>query len=57
MSLNVRFKVDLPEGVTATDEEVLAWLRFNLGENGELRLSNPLSDYEVEAKPFSVCVD
>jgi hypothetical protein len=33
----------------ATDEEVRAWLDFNLGCRGALNTDNPLSDYDVEA--------
>lgn len=41
----VRFTVRVPDDVQATREEVEAWLRFELHDNGELSLQNPLHEH------------
>lgn len=41
----VRFSVRVPDEVQATREEVEAWLRFELHDNGELSVQNPLSEH------------
>lgn len=52
MRIKVEFEVDLP--VDADDQQIQEWLSFGLGERGEMKLSNPLSDHDIEAVSFTV---
>jgi len=45
--IDVRMTVRLPRAASA--HEVEAWLKFQLGVNGSLSISNPLIDEDVEA--------
>ena len=49
----VRCEVEVPDELGATDTQVLAWVRFNLNENGILEPS-PIQEREFEPVPFSV---
>jgi hypothetical protein len=48
----VRFSVDIP--CEATYEEIEEWLRFELHERAKMKVSNPLSDFEMAANYGSV---
>ena len=50
--VSVEFKLIVP--VECTDNELLAWLRFELHDNCDLSLTNPLSRYAINPVPFSV---
>ena len=50
--ISVEFQLTVP--VECTDDELLAWLRFELHDNCDLPLSNPLSRYDINPVPFSV---
>ena len=49
---DVRFTVAIPD--EATENEILEWLRFELGDNGEMSQENPLVDTELEGKSITV---
>ena len=49
----VRCEVEVPDKLSATDEEVVDWVRFNLGAIGSLGPS-PLQHRDFQAVPFSV---
>ena len=49
---DVRFTVAIPD--IATENEILEWLRFELGDNGEMSQENPLVDTELEGKSISI---
>jgi hypothetical protein len=52
---NVNFSVDIPDE-NATDYDVLEWLKYELGITGDIQLSNPLADHEIEAESL-ICVE
>ena len=39
--ISVEFEVDVPESVSERD--LMEWLRFELGYNGQIELSNPMT--------------
>ena len=43
----VEFEVDVPIGTKP--EDVIEWLRYELGDNGQISGSNPMSEYDLEA--------
>ena len=45
--VHIEFDVELPK-IEATTNEVEEWLRFNLHDNGCMKMNNPLEAYEVE---------
>jgi hypothetical protein len=47
MRVRVEFDVEIPE-VGATDDQIIEWLRFNLHDNGSMRIDNPLGHAEPE---------
>ena len=47
MRKKVSFEIEVPDSVTY--EELLAWLRFELGEIRELKRAKALADVELEA--------
>ena len=49
---DVRFTVAIPD--IATENEILEWLRFELGDNGEMSQENPLVDTELVGKSITV---
>jgi hypothetical protein len=52
MLKRIQFDVRIPDGIS--DKAILEWLRFELGANGALLDSNPLSDTELEAEFASI---
>lgn len=44
----VRFRVRVPDGIQASDEQVQEWLRFNCRDNAEMRNDNPLAFRDPE---------
>ena len=49
MTKEILIKVSTPEGVECTDKEFKDWVLYELGCVGGISISNPLSDYELEA--------
>ena len=49
--IDVTFTMALPD-IDASDIEISEWLAFELHANGEMSMSNPLSDREIEAEPW-----
>ncbi len=55
MRLKVTFETVLPETTERpTNDQILAWLHWELHANSELSLANPLSRKELEADFWSV---
>lgn len=52
ISRKVTFRIDVPNDVS--DDDILRWLRYELGELGDLSLDNPMSDVDLEAEFGSV---
>lgn len=52
MKRRVEFTVDVPDN--CSEEDLREWLRFRLGENGEMMGSNLLVDRELEAQGVTV---
>lgn len=50
MEVEVRFKVKIPEfnGALPNDSQIEEWLRYELNDNGQMMLTNPLCDTEIE---------
>ena len=46
-TFKVQFEVSLPADTSLENAE--EWVRFQLGANGCMKLSNPLSDRDLEA--------
>ena len=46
-TFKVQFEVNLPTETTLANAE--EWVRFQLGANGDMKLSNPLSERDLEA--------
>ncbi len=46
-TFKVQFEVNLPADTSLENAE--EWVRFQLGANGCMKLSNPLSDRDLEA--------
>ena len=44
----VEFEIELPDNLT--EAEIEEWLRFVLGENGQMKVRNPLSSTRLEAQ-------
>ncbi len=55
MRQKISFEVEVPESVGYDD--LLAWLRFELGEIGEIKSTNPLADKELEAEYETVKIE
>lgn len=53
MRISVRFSVDIPDFPGLDHAAIQQWLEFNLGATSQLRES-PISDHDLEARPFSV---
>ena len=49
---DVRFTVAIPD--EATENEILEWLRFALGDTCDMSLENPLVDTELDGKSISI---
>ena len=49
---DVRFTVAIPD--IATENEILEWLRFALGDTCDMSIENPLVDTELEGKSITV---
>ena len=49
---DVRFTVAIPD--EATENEILEWLRFALGDTCDMSIENPLVDTELEGKSISI---
>jgi hypothetical protein len=49
---DVRFTVAIPDEVR--ENEILAWLRFKLGDTYEISVNNPLENTELEGKSITV---
>jgi hypothetical protein len=50
MEVEIKFRVRIPEvnGIAPNDEQIEEWLRYELNDNGNMKLSNPLSKEMVE---------
>ena len=48
----VEFEIEIPDDVT--NDQLYDWLRFELGENGRLDGTNPLTKTELKSKNFSL---
>jgi len=49
MRIAVKFDIELPRiERPATDAEIEEWLRFELHDNGSMRMANPFADRAVE---------
>jgi hypothetical protein len=49
---DVTFTIQVPDNIS--DNDLLAWLRYNLHDVCELSLKNPLADTELEGRSITV---
>ena len=52
MKFRISFTVRIPGSPSI--EDVTAWARFVLGQTGDLLVSNPLSEFELDAEYVEV---
>ncbi len=48
MRIRVTMDVDVPEGVTESDL-IDEWVNFETGTRADINVSNPLSEYDLQA--------
>lgn len=51
MKVEIKFKVDVPDDVGATEEQIEDWLRFSFHDSCDIDGSNPLLDQHGDAEP------
>ena len=52
MKIKVEFEAEIPDG--KIDDDIEEWLRFEIGENGQMSGNNPLVNTPLIPFPFSV---
>lgn len=52
--IKIEFKIRPPEG--ATNKEILDWIRFELGDLGEIETKNPCMAHDLECLGGSLTV-
>lgn len=48
LNIEVKFTLQVPE-LTANNDEILEWLRYELGKTSSMKMKNPLSGHELYA--------
>ena len=51
MRVEVKFEIEIPDTIAATNQQLEEWLRFSLNDNGTIRNDNPLLAAGVTAEP------